>query len=209
MTQPWAMQLQEPQRFETADLLSRLNERNWRRHGKRQREAMRQTLRRLGELERPLVNLRTGNVVDGEMRIRLTAERKQEMVVCDVIDVSEEHERIILATLDRLAEDAGIDAGGIDNLWAAITRHEEYIADVAPPALVPPSLPDALRPSFHTAVPPTEDDWDDEDEGLSIEDYDCVWVRAPAGSVAEERVAAWLEGLRERWPGLVVDTGRR
>ena len=49
------------------------------------------------------VNRRTGHVVDGHLRIELALTRKEPSVPVTYVDLSEDEERLVLASLDSLA----------------------------------------------------------------------------------------------------------
>ena len=84
-----------------------LNPRNWRTHPKGQLEALAGALDEVGWVQRVLVNRRTGLVVDGHARIELARARGEQSVPVLYVDLSEEEEALVLATLDPIAAMAG------------------------------------------------------------------------------------------------------
>jgi len=68
------------------------NPRNWRRHSKAQGAALDGLLSAVGWVREILVNQRTGNLVDGHLRLRLALERKEPSVPVTYIDLAPEEE---------------------------------------------------------------------------------------------------------------------
>ena len=83
------------------------NPRNWRSHPAEQGRALAGALRDVGWVAEVLVNRTTGNVVDGHLRIELALERGESSVPVTYVDLSEDEERLVLASLDPLAAMAG------------------------------------------------------------------------------------------------------
>src|SRR5437870_9928521 len=88
------------------------NPRNWRSHPWDQQRAVGGALSEVGWVAEVLVNQTTGHVVDGHLRIELALARKEPTVPVTYVELSEDEERIVLATLDPLAAmaDAETDA---------------------------------------------------------------------------------------------------
>jgi hypothetical protein len=116
-----------------AQLLANL--RNWRIHPAAQQEALGRVLESMGWVQRIIVNRRTGNVVDGHLRVHLAlAKGEDEAVPVTYIDVSEEEEALLLAALDPLSAMAVMDAEKVDGLLKEIaeTGGKEMLKDVWP-----------------------------------------------------------------------------
>lgn len=77
---------------------------NFRTHPMRQREALKAAIEDMGFVRSVLVNKRTGNLVDGHERVWQALTSEQPTIDVEYIDVSEEEERKILATLDPIGE---------------------------------------------------------------------------------------------------------
>lgn len=77
---------------------------NWRKHPQEQGAVLTQTLDGVGWVQRVIVNRRTGRMLDGHLRAEL-ARRQGEATPVPVVyvDLSEEEERAVLATLDPIA----------------------------------------------------------------------------------------------------------
>lgn len=92
------------------------NPRNWRIHPKRQQEATAKALDTVGWVTGVIVNARTGHVIDGHMRVALALSRGSAHVPVQYVDLDEEQERIVLATLDPLGDLAATDDGALKGL---------------------------------------------------------------------------------------------
>lgn len=88
---------------------------NWRTHPTSQAEALTDVLDRVGWVQRVIVNERTGHILDGHLRVAEASKRGVDVPVV-YVDLSEEEERLVLATMDPLALFAGRDQDIIDEL---------------------------------------------------------------------------------------------
>ena len=79
------------------------NPRNWRAHPGAQADALADVLDRVGYVATVLVNQRTGKLVDGHLRVELALRRKQATVPVTYVDLTDEEEQLVLATLDPVA----------------------------------------------------------------------------------------------------------
>lgn len=82
---------------------------NWRVHSHLQEQALKGVLTDVGWVRAILVNQRTGHVVDGHLRVASAITEGEATVPVDYVDLSEDEEKAILATLDPLAALAGTD----------------------------------------------------------------------------------------------------
>ncbi len=96
------------------------NPANWRIHPKPQQRALAGALDHVGWVAQVLVNQRTGHVVDGHLRVELALSRGESSVPVLYVDLSEEEERLVLATLDPLAAMAGAEATQLEALLAGL-----------------------------------------------------------------------------------------
>ena len=77
---------------------------NWRKHPKMQANQLAGTLGGVGWVQRVIVNQRTGRMLDGHLRAELArGQGEQTPVPVLYVDLSEDEERMILATLDPIA----------------------------------------------------------------------------------------------------------
>jgi hypothetical protein len=98
------------------------HEMNARRHPAKQREALRGSLDSVGWIAPVLVSSKTGKMLDGHARIEEALSRDDAMSVPFVeVDVSEEEERLILATLDPITELATYDKEALDSLLREVS----------------------------------------------------------------------------------------
>ena len=74
------------------------NPRNWRSHPPEQQRALAGALGEVGWVAEVLVNRTTGHVVDGHLRIELALARDEPTVPVTYVELSEEEERLVLAT---------------------------------------------------------------------------------------------------------------
>ncbi len=79
------------------------NPRNWRSHPQEQQRALAGALGEVGWVAEVLVNRTTGHVVDGHLRIELALARGEPVVPVTYVELSEDEERLVLASLDPLA----------------------------------------------------------------------------------------------------------
>lgn len=92
---------------------------NWRRHPEEQMTGLSQVLDKVGWAGAVLYNERTGHILDGHARKRLTLQRGGKVPVL-IGDWDEEQEKVILATLDPLAAMAGTDSAALNSLIESI-----------------------------------------------------------------------------------------
>jgi len=99
----------------------------WRIHPPYQQEIVEASLDSFGWVDEITVNKRTGHVVDGHLRVLLALRRGERKVPVKYIDVSEQEERLILATLDPLSALATCDQEVLDSLLSEIETEEPAI----------------------------------------------------------------------------------
>ena len=111
-----------------ADLVG--NPRNWRTHPKAQRDALAGVLDQVGWVQDVIVNRRTGYLVDGHARVAVAAQRGEPSVPVVYVDLSEDEELLILATLDPLAAMAEADTEVLADLLAAVTSEDAALTSM-------------------------------------------------------------------------------
>lgn len=97
------------------------NPRNWRTHPRAQQEALKGALDQVGWVQQVLVNQRTGHLVDGHLRVQLALRHGAPTVPVTYVDLSEEEEGLVLASLDPISAMAGRDDEQLRQLLAEIT----------------------------------------------------------------------------------------
>ena len=75
----------------------------------------------VGWVAQVLVNTSTGHVVDGHLRVELAISRHEPSVPVTYVELSEDEERLVLATLDPLAAMATADTDLLASLLAELT----------------------------------------------------------------------------------------
>lgn len=87
----------------------RANSKNWRTHPEAQAAVMRSMLNRIGWVAPVMVNERTGNIVDGHLRVQIAIEDGIPAVPVDYVDLTPAEEETVLAAYDPLSALAGVD----------------------------------------------------------------------------------------------------
>ena len=111
-----------------ADLVG--NPRNWRTHPQAQRDALVGVLDEVGWVQDVIVNKRSGYLVDGHARVAVAAQRGETSVPVVYVDLSDEEERLMLATLDPLSAMAGADQSALEDLLSGVTTEAEALAEM-------------------------------------------------------------------------------
>jgi hypothetical protein len=104
---------------------------NWRIHPKSQQDALVGVLSEVGWVQNVLINDRTGNLIDGHARVTVADRNGETEIPAVWVDLSEEEEALILATLDPLAAMAATDREQLDALL-----HEVSTGDAAVQAML-------------------------------------------------------------------------
>lgn len=93
---------------------------NWRTHPKEQVDALEGLLREVGWVQRVIVNRTTGHIVDGHARVELALRRSEPSVPVLYVALTEEEERLVLASLDPIGGLAGTDAETLARLLEGV-----------------------------------------------------------------------------------------
>lgn len=104
------------------------NPRNWRIHPSSQQKALAAVLDSVGWVQHVVVNERTGHVVDGHLRVSLAISRGEAEVPVLYVDLSEDEEALVLASLDPLAGMAVTDEAMFSQLTADLTVSDAALA---------------------------------------------------------------------------------
>ena len=96
------------------------NPRNWRSHPQEQQRALAGALGEVGWVAEVLVNRTTDHVVDGHLRIELALARHEPIVPVTYVELSEDEERLVLASLDPLAAMATAEKDALEALLAGL-----------------------------------------------------------------------------------------
>lgn len=103
---------------------------NWRVHTKQQSAAVEQALETIGWIQQPVVNKRTGHLIDGHLRVARAVANNEPRIPILYVDLSEEEERLALATLDPLTQLATTDPQTLDALLKGIDAPKGAIGDL-------------------------------------------------------------------------------
>ena len=104
------------------------NPANWRIHPKEQQQALAGALSEVGWVAQVLVNRTTGHVVDGHLRVELAISRQERTVPVVYVELTEDEERLILASLDPLAAMATAEKDALAALLAEIGTGDAALA---------------------------------------------------------------------------------
>src|SRR6266581_1694937 len=158
-TAPWQNRIVGHADVAPADLVP--NPRNWRTHPAEQQRALTGALAEIGWVAEVLVNKTTGHVVDGHLRIELALDRNEPTVPVTFVELSEDEERLVLATLDPLAAMADAEAASLAELLTGLEPADEALRALLDDLARENGL-DALRTSLVDPddVPPVPDEAD-------------------------------------------------
>ena len=123
---PWRSRIVGHADAKPADLVP--NPRNWRSHPADQQRALTGALSEVGWVAEVLVNRTTGHVVDGHLRVELALARHEPTVPVTYVELSDDEERLVLATLDPLAAMATAEKDALAALLADLTPADGALA---------------------------------------------------------------------------------
>lgn len=147
-TAPWANRIVDHGEESPESLLP--NPANWRLHGAAQRGALADVLGEVGLVQSVIVNRTSGHLVDGHLRVELARAAGQPTIPVVYVELSEDEERVILASLDPIAALASADReklsellGGIENedlsdLLEVVARENGIVLDLCGDGLTDP-----------------------------------------------------------------------
>jgi len=102
---------------------------NFRRHPKEQLDALEGSLEEIGWIQRVIVNQRTGHLIDGHARVELAIRRDEPEVPVVYVDLSENEEKLALATLDPITGLAYHDEEQLAALLREIEVENDAVAE--------------------------------------------------------------------------------
>lgn len=100
---------------------------NWRDHPQAQDDALAQSLDVIGWVKRAVVNINTGHIIDGHLRVDRAVRHGEPTIPVIYVDLTENEERLALAVFDPVANEAATDDEKIRELAGM-----DLSADVAP-----------------------------------------------------------------------------
>lgn len=89
---------------------------NFRKHPKKQRDALAATLQRIGWIQDVIVNKRTNTLIDGHLRLQIAIDNKEETIPVKYVDLDESEEKLALATFDPISALAETEKQALDSL---------------------------------------------------------------------------------------------
>lgn len=98
---------------------------NWRIHTKQQKEALAQLLDKVGWVQNVVVNTTTQHVLDGHLRVGEAIARGEASVPVTYVELSEDEERLVLASLDPIASLAVTDDAALTGLISSVDADGE------------------------------------------------------------------------------------
>jgi DNA modification methylase len=104
------------------------NPANWRTHPKQLRPALVGSLDSVGWVAHVMVNRTTGHVVDGHARIEEAISRGEPSVPVTYVELSEDEERLVLATLDPIGALATAEKDALAALLAGLSPTDDALA---------------------------------------------------------------------------------
>lgn len=142
-TQTWQRRIVGTGEVRPSDLTP--NPLNYRRHPAHQHAALRDMLDEVGWVQQVVVNQRTGNLVDGHLRVELAQREGDSPVPVLFVDLDEREERVVLAALDPIAALAEADHDALDALLSDLTFDGEslnrMLADLQAATVPAPEAP--------------------------------------------------------------------
>lgn len=99
---------------------------NWREHPALQRAALAGVLSEVGWVQQVVVNRTTGRLIDGHLRVDM-ARGKGEKVPFVEVELTEDEEAMVLATLDPLAALATTNQDALNALLARLSPNDEAL----------------------------------------------------------------------------------
>jgi hypothetical protein len=106
------------------------NPRNWRIHPLNQQNALNGVLDEVGWVQEVIVNQRTGNLVDGHLRCQLASRKGETEIPVKYVDLSEEEEALVLATIDPIGAMAATDKEKLDELLNSFEADTQSVKDL-------------------------------------------------------------------------------
>ena len=102
----------------------------WRKHPKAQQRALEAVLEKVGWADALIVNRRTGHLINGDLRRELALKHGETTVPVTYIDLSEEDERLVLATFDPLSAMAETNSEALRALIDSVEAPDAAVRDL-------------------------------------------------------------------------------
>jgi len=158
------------------------NPANWRQHPKLQADALGAVLADVGVVQQVIINERSGRLVDGHLRVALAEQHGETSVPALWVDLDDDEERLILATLDPLGALAETNRDALSSLLGDLAERGDALG----------AMLDGLRAPITT---PGDDDWmaafEGDDAGGALDTVNMTFV-IPKGAADDIRSALAL-----------------
>lgn len=105
------------------------NPRNWRIHPLTQQHALEGLLDQVGWIQRVIVNKRTGNLIDGHLRVQVAISKGEPEVPVLYVDLSEAEEDLALASIDPLSAMAVTDRQMLTEILDELTINSDALRE--------------------------------------------------------------------------------
>ena len=106
------------------------NPANWRIHPDHQKQALTDILTEIGWVDDVIVNINTGLIVDGHLRVWVAREQGEATIPVTYVDLSEDEEALILSVLDPIAELAQTDEDALIELKSKLAQAKSFALTV-------------------------------------------------------------------------------
>lgn len=97
---------------------------NWRKHPASQAAALDEVLGTVGWIQEVIINKTTGNLIDGHLRVETALKNKETEIPVKYVELTEDEERIALATFDPISALAEKDDKILKELLAQIESED-------------------------------------------------------------------------------------
>lgn len=136
----WKNRIVEQRMVPVAEL--KANPHNWRLHPASQQAALGEIFDRVGVVQGVIYNERTGRLVDGHLRLEMAQNAGHDEIPVTVVDLSEDEEKLVLATLDPIGTMAQVNEKVLREVAAASMPDEGSLAALVDSVLAPFNAPD-------------------------------------------------------------------
>jgi hypothetical protein len=168
---------------------------NFRVHPKQQQDALKGVLAEVGIVQNVLCNRTTGHVIDGHLRISLALRDGQATVPVTWVELSEDEEHLVLATIDPVAAMTATDADKLDELLREVCTGD---------AAVQQMLTELAERSG--VISPNDKDWSEAFNG--VPDGERARIQQMTFTLSDEQVEVVKRALRRSQDmGAFVGTG--
>lgn len=176
---------------------------NWRSHPEAQRKGLRQVVETVGLVQDVIVSKRTGRILDGHLRVEEAIAAEQPTIPIVEVDVTEDEERVILASFDVRGSMAEINTKALKGLLGEVGESDlsagiSVVLDV----LHDREDSEQLNPGLFSSA---TDDWatpQDLFDELNREfKFELDVCASPGNAKCERYFTAEQDGLKQEWSG--------